>query len=200
MKKTYKHSSEILMDIAQNKALNDKSLTLQRLVQLLGKRAFGVALLFFALPSALPLSIIPGVSFIFSLPIMIFSLQMILGKNTLWLPKVIAGYTIECEKLVKIILMTVPYLRKVERFLHPRLLIMTSRVFGIINGIAIFCLALLLILPIPLSNFIFAILIVIFSLGLVEKDGIFILVGYIGTICYVTFVYAFTLSAIKIIF
>jgi hypothetical protein len=96
--------------------------------------------------------------------------------------------------------MTVPYLRKVEQFLHPRLLIMTSPVFGIINGSAIFCLALLLILPIPLSNFIFAILIVIFSLGLVEKDGIFILLGYIGTICYATFVYVFILSAIKIIF
>lgn len=199
MRKTYKHSSDILMDIAQNKALNDKSLTFQRLVQLLGKRAFGVALLFFSLPSALPLSIIPGVSFVFSLPIMIFSLQMILGKNTLWLPNIIAGYTIEREKLVKIILIAVPYLRKAERFLRPRLLIMTSRVFGIINGIAIFCLALLLTLPIPLSNFIFSILIVIFSLGLVEKDGIFILVGYIGTVCYAAFIYAFILSAIKII-
>lgn len=200
MKKINKHSSEVLIDIVKNKELKNKDLTFHQLLQLLGKRTFGIALLFFALPSILPLAIIPGISFIFSLPIMIFSLQMILGRNTLWLPKIMADYTIEYEKLIKIICVSIPYLIKIERFLKPRLLIMTSRIMESINGIVIFCLALLLILPIPFSNFIFGILIVIFSLGLIEKDGIFILTGYFGTICYITFVYTFILSAIKIIF
>lgn len=200
MKKINKHSSEVLIDIVKNKELKNKDLTFHQLLQLLGKRTFGIALLFFALPSILPLAIIPGISFIFSLPIMIFSSQMILGRNTLWLPKVMADYTIEYEKLIKIIRVAIPYLIKVEGFLKPRLLIMTSRVMESINGTVIFCLALLLILPIPFSNFTFGILIVIFSLGLIEKDGIFILAGYLGTICYITFVYTFILSAIKIIF
>jgi hypothetical protein len=70
----------------------------------------------------------------------------------------------------------------------------------IINGITIFCLALLLILPIPFSNFVFALLIIIFSLGFIGKDGIFIVVGYISTFCYIAFVYTFISSAIKLIF
>ncbi len=200
MKKNYKHASEILMDIAQDKALDNNDLTFRQLLQLFGERAFGMALLFFALPSALPLSTIPGVAFVFSLPIILFSLQMIRGRSTLWLPKVIADHTIQHKKFVKIIHVTVPYLIKVERFLKPRLPMMTSRIMDIINGIIIFCLALLLILPIPFSNFIFATLIVIFSLGFVEKDGIFIALGYISTLCYSAFVYTFILSAIKIIF
>jgi len=200
MKKTYKHSSEILMDVAQNKTFVNNDLTFRCLFQLFGNRAFGMGLLFFALPSALPLSTIPGVAFAFSLPIIMFSFQIIADKQTLWLPKIIADRTIEHEKIVKIIDTTMPYLIKIERFLKPRLPLMTSRIMNIISGITIFCLALLLILPIPLSNFIFAILIVIFSLGLIEKDGIFILIGYIATFSYLIFIYTFILSAIKIIF
>lgn len=200
MKKTYQHASDILIDIAKNNDLNNKDISFQCLLQLLGKRAFGVAILLFALPSTLPLSIIPGISFVFSLPIMLLALQIIGARNTLWLPKIIAQQTIEHTKLVKIIDKTIPYLIKVERFLTPRWPMMTSRAMDIINGIVIFCLALLLIFPIPLSNSIFALLIVIFSLGLVEKDGLFILGGYIGALCYATFIYLFISSTLKILF
>jgi hypothetical protein len=70
----------------------------------------------------------------------------------------------------------------------------------IINGSIIFCLAILLMLPIPLSNFIFAGLLIIFSLGLIEKDGLFLAVGYIGAILYVSFIYVFIVAIIKHLF
>jgi hypothetical protein len=200
MHKTYQHASKILLEIAENKSLKNKDLSFAYLLQLMGDRAFGMGLLLFALPSALPFSTLPGVAFVFSLPIILFALQMIVGKATLWLPKTIAKRTLQHEKLSKIIHATVPYLLKIERFLKPRLSFMTSRIMEITNGITIFCLALLLILPIPLSNFIFALLIIIFSLGFVEKDGIFIIVAYLCTLGYLAFVYTFILSAINIIF
>lgn len=200
MSKKDQHASEILIAIAQTKNLNNKTLSFGCLLQLMGKRAFGMGLLFFALPSALPFSIIPGVAFIFSLPISLFSLQMIYGRTTLKLPKIIAKRTIKTEKLTQIVHVTVPYLVTLERFLKPRLPVMTARTMEIINGISIFCLAVLLILPIPFSNFIVALLIVIFSLGLVEKDGICIIVAYTCTAFYLAFVFTFILSAIKIIF
>lgn len=200
MHKTYRHSSEILIEIAQDKSLDNKDLSLEYLLQLIGERAFGMALLLFALPSALPFSAVPGVAFVFSLPIILFSLQMIYGKTTLWLPKALAKRTIKQDKFIKIIQATVPYLAKLERLLKPRWSFMTSRSMEIINGITIFCLALLLILPIPFSNFVFALLIIIFSLGFIGKDGVFIVVGYISTFCYIAFIYTFISSAIKLIF
>ncbi|WP_339051562.1 exopolysaccharide biosynthesis protein [Rickettsiella endosymbiont of Xylota segnis] len=200
MHKTYKHSSQILIEIARNKHLKNKDLSFAYLLQLMGKRAFGMGLLLFSLPSALPFSTIPGVAFVFSLPIVLFSLQMMYEKTTLWLPKIIANRTINHKNLSKIIHATVPYLRKIERFLKPRWPFMTSRAMEVSNGITIFCLALLLILPIPLSNFIFALLIIIFSLGIIEKDGIFITLAYVSTLSYLAFVSTFILSAIKIIF
>jgi hypothetical protein len=70
----------------------------------------------------------------------------------------------------------------------------------IINGSIIFCLAILLMLPIPFSNFIFAGLLIIFSLGLIEKDGLFLAIGYIGATLYISFIYVFIVAIIKHLF
>lgn len=199
MKTTIPHSSDILLEIANNDALKGE-LTYQHILKLLGERAFGIVLLFFALPSALPFSTVPGISVIFSVPIALFACQMVFARNTLWLPKIIAKRTIHHKTISKVIHTTVPYLTKVEYFLKPRWAFMTCRFMEIINGSTIFCLAILLMLPIPLSNFIFAALLIIFSLGLIEKDGILLVVGYIGAIFYGKFIYEIIRIIIKHLF
>ncbi|KTC75680.1 Exopolysaccharide synthesis, ExoD [Legionella bozemanae] len=196
MKTTVTHSSDILLELANHKDLQGE-LTYQHILQVLGERAFGIVLLFFALPSALPFSTVPGVSVVFSVPIALFACQMIFGRQTLWLPKIIATRTIHQKTISKVIHTTVPYLTKIEYFLKPRWFFMSYRLLEIITGIMIFCLAILLMLPIPLSNFIFALLLIIFSLGLIEKDGVLLIVGYIGTIVYISFMFVFIEGIIK---
>ncbi|KTD70887.1 exopolysaccharide biosynthesis protein [Legionella tucsonensis] len=199
MKTTIVHSSDILLKLANRKELKGE-LTYQNILEVLGERAFGIVLLFFALPSALPFSTVPGVSFVFSVPIALFACQMIFARKTLWLPKIIAKRTIHQKTISKIIHTTVPYLTKIEYFLKPRWVFMTYRLMEIINGIIIFCLAIFLMLPIPLSNFIFALLLIIFSLGLIEKDGVLLILGYIGAIFYISFMFVFVEGIIKYLF
>jgi len=199
MKKTVKRSSDTLLEMANHKELKGE-LTYQRILHVLGERAFGVVLIFFALPSALPFSAIPGVSVVFSVPIMLFACQMIFARKTLWLPKIIAERTIHKNTISRVIHTTVPLLIRIEYFLKPRWSFMTCRFMEIINGSIIFCLAILLMLPIPLSNFIFAALLIIFSLGLIEKDGLFLVVGYICFILYISFIYIFIAAIIKHLF
>lgn len=199
MKKTVKRSSDTLLEIANHKKLKGE-LTYQSILQVLGGRAFGVVLLFFTLPSVLPFSAIPGVSVVFSVPIILFACQMIFAKKTLWLPKIIAKRAIHHKTISKIIHTTVPYLIKIEYFLKPRWSFMTCRFMEVINGSTIFCLAILLILPIPFSNFILAGLLIIFSLGLIEKDGLFLVVGYISAILYISFIYVLIVVIIKPLF
>lgn len=199
MKTTIIHSSDILLEIANNNQLKG-NLSYQRLLAILGERAFGIVLLFFSLPSALPFSAVPGISLVFSVPIALFACQMIFARETLWLPKIIAQRTIHKQTISKMIHATTPYLIKIEYFLEPRWEFMTCRFMEIINGFIILCLAILLMLPIPLSNFIFATLLIIFSLGLIEKDGILIVMGYIGTIFYASFIYVLIESVIKHLF
>lgn len=195
MKKPVQRSSEKLLEIIRSNAMK-KNICFEDLIKLLGTRAFGIALLFFSLPSALPFSVIPGVAFIFSVPIFFFAVQMILGRDTLWLPKGIAKKTISSHSIANIIQKTVPYLKKAEYFLKPRWRFMTSRFMEIINGLVIFFLAILLILPIPFSNFIFAILLITFSLGLIEKDGVVILLGYAISVLYIGIIFWFITAAI----
>lgn len=170
----------------------------QRIIQELGQRAFGIVLLFFALPNALPFSVVPGISTVSSVPILIFACQMIFARKVLWLPKIIAEKPIKQETIARVIHPTLPYLIKIERFLKPRLLFMNSRLMEVINGIVIFCLAILLMLPIPLSNFIIAGLIITFSLGLMAKDGVFILLGYVGTTLYLSVIYLIIMRLIGV--
>lgn len=199
MKTTIVHSSDTLLKLANHKELEGQ-LTYQNILEVLGERAFGIVLLFFALPSALPFSTVPGVSFVFSVPIALFACQMIFARKTLWLPKIIAKRTIHQKTISKVIHTTLPYLTKIEYFLKPRWVFMTYRLMEIINGITIFCLAIFLMLPIPLSNFIFALLLIIFSLGLIEKDGVLLIVGYIGAIFYISFMFVFVEGIIKYLF
>lgn len=195
-KKSCPRSSEILMGLVHDKNLKG-DLTYKNILDALGDRAFGIALLFFALPTALPFSAIPGVSVVFSIPILLFSFQIILGRKTLWLPKFLAQRTISQKKVVKIILAAVPYLAKIERLLKPRWSWLSSRGVEIMSGVTIFYLALVLTLPIPFSNFIISIIIIIFSLGIAEKDGLFIMIGYLSTFIYTGFIFFIIQAAIN---
>ena len=109
-----------------------------------------------------------------------FAFQMIIARKALWLPKFIGGRAIPYQKISKIIHKVSPFLVKIERLLKPRLYFMTKGFMKIMSGILLLCLAIFLTFPIPFSNFLFALLIIVISLGLIEKNGLFIILGYIG--------------------
>lgn len=176
--KHYRKSSEILLTLVEDPEKGEK-FTFGSIIKRLGQRAFGIALLLFSLPSTLPFSMIPGFSALFSIPIIIFAIQMIFARKALWLPRFIADREIPHAKLAKVIKITVPYLQKIEHLLKPRWGFMVTRVTESIVGVFILLLALMLMLPIPFSNFIYSIIIVVFSLGIVEKDGLVITIGVV---------------------
>ncbi|KTD32017.1 exopolysaccharide biosynthesis protein [Legionella israelensis] len=186
--KNSRRSSDILLLIASDKSAG-KTVSYRYLFNMLGERAFGLVLLFFALPSALPLSAIPGVALVFSIPLALCSLQMILGRQTLWIPGIIARRSVEHETLKKMIEKALPFLVKMEQLLRPRLVFLFRRPIEMVTGFCIFILSILLMLPIPFSNFILSGLIILFSLGFIEKDGLFILMAYIGSLVYFNFLF-----------
>lgn len=197
MKKPRIHSSEVLINLTKQEKVDN--FTYADLVRHLKKRAFGVAFLIFALPSALPFSMIPGISTIFSIPILFFAGQMILGKKTLWLPKFIANRPIPQKKLFQVIHKTAPYLKKIERLLQPRLEFMSSTVAESITGIFIAILSILLMLPIPLSNFFISGILILFALAISEDDGLLILIAWLATIILLVLINTFIIGIIKAI-
>ena len=172
--------SHILMQVLKEEK-EPETITYRDLVVRLGDQAFGLIIILFALPSALPLSIIPGFSFIFGLPIMIVACHLIIGKQELWLPQYLAKKEINSTRLRHIIEKAVPYLIKIEHLLKPRGVFLASKGMERLHGLLLLMLSILLALPIPLSNFFVAALIILLGLGLAEKDGVMIILAYLGT-------------------
>ncbi len=179
--------SRALKRLAES-AVKEKKMTYGSIVKELGEQGLGLIIVLFALPSALPISAVPGFSFIFGLPIVFVALHIIIGKHRMWLPKFLSEKEVNTEKLVKIINKTLPYLKYIEKLLKPRLCFMTSPIMVRVHGIVLLLLSLLLLLPIPMSNFIFAGLIILFGLGLTGEDGLCLLVAYLGAILYSIFI------------
>lgn len=142
-----------------------------------GRRAFGAMLFAFSVPNLLPLP--PGSSTVLGLPLVLLTPQLALGVTSPWLPRGVAERTIDRQTLKKTFDKIIPRLRKVERLCAPRLGFMFGPVGDRLVGLVCFLLAVVLILPIPLGNMLPAAAVAVFALGLTQRDGAMILLGYL---------------------
>jgi len=133
-------------------------------------RAFGALMLIFAAPNVLPTP--PGFSSLFAAPLLLLTTQLALSRSRPWLPRLIADRSIAREHFASILEKAMPWLLRAERLLKPRLSFLTRPPFE--QGIAILCLllAVVLFLPIPLGNMLPAVSICLFSLAILERDGL----------------------------
>ncbi|MDX1836199.1 sugar transporter [Legionella taurinensis] len=184
LKKSRKQSISHLLKKIAMKHEKESRVCFRELVKELGDQAFGLIMILFALPSALPVSAIPGISFIFGLPILFIAIHLLIGRRILWLPRQLADRSIERGTLLDVVTKTRPYLMYVERLLKPRLTFFSTPFMERMHGVILLLLSILLLLPIPFSNFIFAMLIILFGLGIAEKDGLFLVLAYAGTVVY----------------
>lgn len=161
------------------KAHDSVDITLRELIDILSERAFGLTLLFLALPNAIGLTLIPGISTIFGIPIILISLQLILGKDHLPLPKKLANYKLKRQDCLTFIAFSHPYIERLENFTKPRLLWFSSNMGLRITGMFSLILGIIIALPLPFGNFLGGISLLVLALGLAQDDGIFILIGYI---------------------
>lgn len=149
--------------------------TLDDLVRGLKDRAFGLVLLLFALPNCIPGP--PFLGSIFGLPLLFFGIQLASGRRYPWLPPFIARYALDRETLLSMIARGRPVLERIERVCRPRLAVVTGPRSERLLGLAMTVLAAAVMIPLPFTNFIPAVGIAIIALGLLEEDGVTILVG-----------------------
>jgi hypothetical protein len=149
----------------------------------LGDRTFGAILLVFAIPNLIPLP--PGSSTVLGIPLILAAGQLAIGRSSLWLPSVVGNRTLLRRDLERLVYHGVPALRRLERLLVPRLgPLLNERLIGA----ACLLLAVILILPIPFGNMLPALGIAAFSLGLLQRDGLAVLVGWAVTLASLLFV------------
>ena len=129
------------------------------------------------LPNAIPIAGIVGISAITALFILIFSVQMAVEMKKPWLPKFIAKKELHKKSLLKSLKIVKPFLIKIEPYIKPRWLIVSHPVSLQCIGWVIAVLCVVMLIPIPFSIIGPALAIFLISIGILEKDGLVIVIG-----------------------
>jgi hypothetical protein len=168
-----KRLSELLDEISADETRT--RISVSDLIVAMEGRATGALLLLFALPNVLPTP--PGTSGILGLPLVYLSGQMMLGRLP-WLPPFIANRSMSRDDFAQMISRATPLLARAEKLLKPRLSLFVKDSAQNIIGAVCLLLAVVLMLPIPLGNMLPAIAISLISLGVLERDGAWVLGGF----------------------
>lgn len=170
--------SEELADVRNRFA--ERPVTLREVIYTLRGRAYTLLLILLSLPFLTPLPL-PGLSTPFGLAIGFIALRLSLGQRP-WLPMKLQRKELPAGFFSNVFAVAARVIAFLEKFLRPRLAPLTaSSVLLRMHAFAILlaALTLLLPLPIPFTNSFPAWAILLLAAGLLERDGYFILGGYV---------------------
>jgi hypothetical protein len=160
----------------------------------LDDRALAALLFVFAVPNVIPSP--PGLSTVLGVPLLFLSTQLLLGRKA-WLPEFIARRSMARADFEALMIRVLPWLQRAERLLRPRLSGLALPPMEYLLGLTCLALAVVLVLPIPLGNNPPALAIALIALGILERDGLWILAGLCITALSVTVVSGVLLAIVK---
>jgi hypothetical protein len=165
-----------LLSMLQALAQDDsrERISIGDLLAALGDRALAALLFVFAVPNVLPVP--PGTSTILGAPLVFLAAQLAFGLRP-WLPRVIADRTMSRDDFAALVRRISPWLTRAERLLRPRAVVLVLPPMEYLVGLVCLLLAVVLVLPIPLGNMLPALAISLLALGILERDGLWILAG-----------------------
>ena len=164
----------------------EQRLLLGDILKDLQQSAFGVFLFVAILPAFIP---IPGFAGAVSGPlILMIGGQMLFGMRRPWLPGFIARRGPKRGTMHRFLARIDRPLRRLDRMLKPRLPgLLAPFPAHAFTGLLLILIALLLSLPIPFTNYLFGFQLLLFALALLERDGMLMLLNWIGAIAAVLF-------------
>ena len=162
-------------------AARDDEVSVQEIMDHLGRKSFAALILVASLISASPASAIPGLTATVGVIVLIMVAQMLVGRDHAWLPDFIARRRVPSARVRQ----AVGWLRRpvgsVERFLRPRLGFLVHRPVLYLPLLAIMSIA--LVMPfleiIPTSGSIASVAIALFAAGLLTRDGLLVLLALV---------------------
>ena len=157
----------------------DDHLRLGDLASGLSQTVFGVLLFIAVLPAFLPL---PGAAGLISGPLVVLvGAQLLVGMRKPWLPKFIARRGPQRSTMGRFRDRLSPWLRRLERMVRPRMpWVLDHPLASAFSGLLLILLGLLLALPIPFTNYLFGVLLLLFVFALLERDGALMLAAWLG--------------------
>ena len=125
---------------------------------------------------------------------MILALQLIAGRPSVWLPETLNNRSVDRASFARIVHYSLPWIARIERLARPSFwpgaTASVDRLLGLACLVKILArhlhsqfavMALLLFLPIPFANGIPALAIISLGLALSERDGIWLVAGFMAS-------------------
>jgi len=165
----------------------DDHLRLGDLLSGLRQTAFGMLLFVAVLPAFMP---IPGVAGAVSGPLVaLIGVQLLVCLRKPWLPGFLARRGPHRKSMVRFRDLMSRWLGWVEKLVRPRMgWVLDHPVASAFTGLLLVLLGVLLALPIPFTNYLFGVLLLLFVFALLERDGALMLVAWLaGAIAVVIF-------------
>lgn len=188
--------SETLAGYANS--ITGETITLRQLMEMVGEQGLLLFCMLLCVPFVIPVSI-PGVSTVFGAVIILIGIGVTFNRLP-WMPKRLMDRPIATKDLVPSMQKGASWFAKFDNISRPRMLRFSdSAIINRLNGATLTFSAILLILPlslIPFSNTLPALSIVFFAIGMLQRDGIFIILGYLLMIASVIYFGALVVAAV----
>lgn len=162
-----------LLAITQD--LDQESVTLGWLLEQLHERAFGLFLLILALPCCIPF--LYGIPQIVALPLLFVSAQIVMGRRVPWLPDGLRARQIAVARLRELAEKARPMLTRLETLCRPRMSFLTRPPADRFIGVALVLFSASILVPLPGTNTVPGFAVVLVSMGMLQRDGIFVVAG-----------------------
>ena len=146
------------------------TISVREIIEAFGERAFGFVIILFSLPNCIPAP--PGMNSVFGLPVLLFAVQLALGFKKPWLPRRILDKRFRVATFRRIIDVAEPRLQRVEKILRPRHTALFGPRGDRLIGFFAVILALCVIVPLPGTNWVPSIALVILSMAIMQEDGL----------------------------
>jgi hypothetical protein len=158
--------------------------SVRELRDVIGRRSFAPLLLAASIVGFTPLGGIPGVPTTLATIVVIIAVQIVMGFESLWLPRFLLDRKVEGKKLVRGAKSLRPVARAIDRAIRPRLTFLTERPTSYL--IAVVCAMIALTVPplelVPFVDIPLWAALVAFSLALVAHDGLLAIAAFVLTV------------------
>ena len=154
--------------------------TYRELLDRLGSRGYGFAMMLLAAPNLTPGPSLPGFSTIFGIPMLALAIGMLVGIPNPRLPRWLARRRVARDRLARFVGKMLPIAAKADKALFPRWFTLVDMTR--LNGASLALLAVLLVLPFPFVSLAAALAALLIALGLIADDGLAIALGQAMTV------------------
>lgn len=179
--------SERLADLAESAP--GERVSLGWILDQLHERAFGLFLLVLALPCCIPF--LYGIPQVVSVPLVFVAAQIVAGRHVPWLPAKLRTREVTATGLADLSDRAGPWLRRIEALSKPRLSLLTRTPLDRVIGLALLLFSASIMVPLPGTNTVPGFAVVLVAMGLLQRDGILVILGgIIGTAWIGTLVFA----------